>query len=283
MTPYTLIDTPQGFARIEKSWQDLGVSRVALDFEEESNFHVYGEHLCLAQIFDGRAFYIVDVLATGSETLRAFLEGPVEKVMFDCSADSALIRRSCSIRLRNVCDLRVMARLLGFENGLNALIERNLGITVETRADKRRSQMSNWMVRPLRPAQIEYALNDVRYLLCLRQSLMKELSKAPELVRRSLSLMKRCAEPVHPDRPGWERLPGFRKMDRQTRNLLIRLYNARDEIARGRNSPPSYVISKQSLVAMAGQGKPVGVSGLSEAEKKIIEAAFAPPVSSKSG
>ena len=32
------------------------------NFEEESNLHVYGEHLCLIQIFDGNSYYVIDAV-----------------------------------------------------------------------------------------------------------------------------------------------------------------------------------------------------------------------------
>jgi ribonuclease D len=34
--------------------------RIAVDFEGEFNLHVYGEHLCLIQVYDGDVFYIID-------------------------------------------------------------------------------------------------------------------------------------------------------------------------------------------------------------------------------
>ena len=33
---------------------------IAVDFEGEFNLHIYGEHLCLIQIFDGSVYYIID-------------------------------------------------------------------------------------------------------------------------------------------------------------------------------------------------------------------------------
>ena len=35
-------------------------SPIAVDLEGEFNLHIYGEHLCLIQIFDGKDFYIID-------------------------------------------------------------------------------------------------------------------------------------------------------------------------------------------------------------------------------
>lgn len=250
MTDYILIEKDEEVESMLKSWSEEAIGTVAMDFEGEFNLHIYGEHLCLIQIFDGRDFYIVDAMKVSDGALRCLLESPVEKIMFDCSGDSTLVRRNYDIALANVFDLRVVAKALGFENGLSALIERNLKIDTSGKSGKKSKQMSNWLIRPLKPDQIAYALDDVRYLFELRDSLDKELAD-PVLRKRVVSQMVTCARPIHPDKPEWERAPGYKRMPRRTRVYLKHLYIARDAMARKRNCPASYLIDKKTLVKMA--------------------------------
>ena len=50
---YTLITTASALEALVSRWEEKGTLSVAMDFEEESNLHVYGEHLCIIQLFDG--------------------------------------------------------------------------------------------------------------------------------------------------------------------------------------------------------------------------------------
>src|SRR5574344_78343 len=101
MTDYILIEKDEEVESMLKSWSEEAIGTVAMDFEGEFNLHIYGEHLCLIQIFDGRDFYIVDAMKVSDGALRRLLESPVEKIMFDCSGDSTLVRRNYDIALAN--------------------------------------------------------------------------------------------------------------------------------------------------------------------------------------
>ena len=57
-----------------------------------------------------------------------------------------------------------------------SLIERNLKVQSEDAASKKKYQTANWMRRPIPPAQIEYALSDVKYLFDLKESLLSEMA-----------------------------------------------------------------------------------------------------------
>lgn len=250
---YEFIEDDAALAELVESWRRSGLSSVAMDFEGEFNLHVYGEHLCLVQLFDGKRFYIVDALKVSGEALRRLLESPVEKIMFDCMGDSALARRCHGIEIRNVYDLRVAAMALGFKGGLSALIERSLNIDVAGKGGKKRRQMSNWMTRPLKKEQIRYALDDVRHLFQLKRALTEELAGNPRLAKRVEAQMNHCARPSHPDRPEWERAAGYSRMSHRTRVFLKNLFIARDEIARNRNRPASYLIDKKMVSDMAAK------------------------------
>ena len=55
---YIYLDSDE---KIEKALVPLSQKkRIAVDFEGEFNLHIYGEHLCLIQIFDGCDFYLID-------------------------------------------------------------------------------------------------------------------------------------------------------------------------------------------------------------------------------
>ena len=56
MFDYVMIDSDSSLKTQLDFWQAHGITSIAMDFEGEFNLHIYGEHLCLVQIFDGAAY-----------------------------------------------------------------------------------------------------------------------------------------------------------------------------------------------------------------------------------
>ena len=181
--------------------------------------------------------------------------------MFDCSSDSAIARKSLGIALKNVYDIRLIARALGFDGNLSALTERNLGIPAPAGGDKKKYQKANWMKRPLPEDQLAYALDDVKYLFSLKESLDEEArQKLPLSVRRRLETeMKRCALPKHKDRPGWEKICNYRVLPYRQKVYLRHFFTARDNLARRADVPATFILDKHLVVAMAKSGTWEGI------------------------
>ena len=255
---YTFVSKPQELSSLLSQWSERGLESVAMDFEAESNLHCYGEHVCTIQLYDKSRYYIIDALALakseeGLSSMKALLEGPVEKIMFACQSDAALARKALDIQLKNIFDVRVIAIALDFNGNLTSLIERNLGIKAEDAANKKKYQTANWMRRPIPQAQIEYALSDVRYLFDLKDSLLSEM--ASKLTKsqqgRVMHEMKACALQKRPERPGWEKICNFKLLSGREKVFIKHFFLARDGLARKANVPASRILDKHLVVAMA--------------------------------
>ncbi|MBQ7508157.1 MAG: 3'-5' exonuclease [Spirochaetales bacterium] len=260
-TQYDFISTASDLEDLSRRWQEEGVSSLAMDFEEESNLHCYGEHVCTIQLFDGKSFYLVDALALakseqGLAAMKAFLEGPAEKIMFACQSDASLARKALGIQLNNVFDVRVIAMALEFNGNLTGLLERSLGIQPESASAKKKFQTANWMRRPIPPEQIEYALDDVRYLFELKAALVAEMEKTLPVSKRKQVMyeMKHCAEQKNPERPGWEKICNFKLLNAREKVYIKHFFLARDGLARRADVPASRILAKQTVVAMAKAG-----------------------------
>ena len=263
---YTLITTASALEALVSRWEEKGTLSVAMDFEEESNLHVYGEHLCIIQLFDGSSYYILDALALaknpeGLSAMKAFLEGPIEKIMFACQSDASLARKTLNIQLNNIFDVRVIALALGFTGNLNGLIERNLGMSVENPSLKKKYQTANWMRRPIPAEQVEYALGDVQYLFQLKTSLLAEMEKTLKASekKRVAYEMRTCAEQKNPERPGWEKICNFKLLNAREKVYIKHLFLARDTLARKANVPAARILDKRLIVEMAKRGTWKGI------------------------
>ena len=73
MYTYSTIDSDKKLSQLIQSWKQREISSIAMDFEGEFNLHIYGEHLCLIQIFDGQEYFLIDPFKVSKEALKSFL------------------------------------------------------------------------------------------------------------------------------------------------------------------------------------------------------------------
>ena len=111
---------------------------------------------------------------------------------------------------------------------------------------------TDWRRRPLTPAQIRYALDDVRHLLELQTQLTAELEHlgrvewAEDEFRDFLASIEERA-----DEERWRRLPGLHQLNRRGLEAARRLSEWRENEARRQNRPLRQVMRDDLVVAIA--------------------------------
>ena len=152
--------------------------RVAIDTEADS-LHSYREKLCLIQISVPSAViqsvcdFIVDPLSNlDLEPLRHAFESR-EIILHAADYDLRMLRRGLNFTASKIFDTVVAARLLGIrEFSLGALVKRFFDVELH-----KHSQKANWALRPLPARMLQYAVDDVHYLLPLAAKLEEELER----------------------------------------------------------------------------------------------------------
>jgi ribonuclease D len=184
--------------------------------------------------------------------LKAFLQdGGIEKIMFDCASDSALVRKEFGILMENIYDIRVPALALGYTGNLSGLVALYLGEQEEkTNGSKKKNQMTNWLVRPLKDDQVQYALSDVAHLFSLKDILKDGIAKKG-LTDQVNTTMKSIAKPKGPDKPGWTKFSSWKFLSREEKAYLKHFFIARDTLAKKYNVPAVRILDKHVLVDMA--------------------------------
>jgi len=207
----------------------------------------YRAELCLVQVSAASDAWCVDPLAmTDLAPLTRALTAPgTIKVMHASRQDIEVLLPVTGL-VRPVFDTQIAAALAGLpaQVGYAELVRRLIGhelAKTHTRAD--------WSRRPLSPEQIEYALDDVRYLLPLKSLLEEQLQKlgrlewlAEELAAlgdaRSFS-----TEPEH----AWQRIKGLRGLDDERLRLAQQLAAWRERRAIERNRPRGWILDDTAL------------------------------------
>lgn len=252
--------------------------RVALDTEADS-LHSYREKLCLIQISVPSAGILSNVEGsreTASKPLSTSLEAigrsvcdlivdplgdldlgplrhalePSEIVLHGADYDLRMLRRGLNFTPARIFDTLIAVRLLGIrEFSLGALVKRFFGVELH-----KHSQKANWAVRPLPPRMMEYALNDVHYLLPLAGILDDEL----ERVQRRDWFRQSCERAIELASIARERSPdelwrisGAGALDQREGAVLRALWQWREAEAEMADKPPFHILQNHELLKAA--------------------------------
>jgi ribonuclease D len=207
----------------------------------------YRAELCLLQLTTPTGPCCIDPLALpdlGPLVAVLGASGP-QKVLHAARQDLEVLLPVVGL-VAPVFDTQVAAALAGFpaQVGYAELVRRVLGHEL-SKAHTR----TDWSRRPLSPEQIDYALDDVRYLLPLRDALLESLQHRGRLGWLDEELAS-IAEPrglqVDPER-AWLRLKGLQGLDPGRSALAQSLAAWRERRAIAKNRPRGWILDDTAL------------------------------------
>jgi len=142
----------------------------AIDTEADS-LHRYRESLCLIQFAVRGECLLIDPLAIEDLSPLGTYLTEATVWMHGADYDMTMFKRQFGNLPAMVFDTQIGARLLGSKRfGLGDLVTQYFKIDLE-----KSSQKADWGKRPLSPKMIDYALNDVHYLLEMGDMIMAGL------------------------------------------------------------------------------------------------------------
>jgi len=224
---------------------------VSLDTEGDS-LHHYPERLALVQLATPDGVWLIDPLALPDlSPLAPVFAGQAPTVVVHAGDnDLAHLKRRYAFAFRSIFDTSIAARFLGGTSlGLDILLETWLDVTLPPSR-----QRDDWSVRPLTPAQVDYAAADVRHLFALRERLTQELRARGRLhwVEEECAALAAQIVPervIDPD--AYLGVKGARELSPRGLAILRQLWALRDSLARAADRPPFKVLSEDILLAIA--------------------------------
>lgn len=252
-------------------------SRLAVDLEGDS-LHHFKEKLCLLQVSDESADYIVDVLTiTDFGPMKALLEdSSILKVMHGADYDVVSLKRDYGCSINSLFDTAIAAQFLNYEKwGLANLIQRHFGFVLE-----KRYQKHDWSRRPLYWEHIDYARMDTHYLLALYEILKLQLERKDLLdacLEESTCLTQREWNGRQFDGEDFLRVKKAHTLSKESLKVLRTLYETRDGWAKRRDVPVFHYATDAVLFGVA-QNLPEDRSSLIDA----VHSKYAGLVSKKS-
>lgn len=207
----------------------------------------YRAELCLVQLASADLAVCVDPIAVkGVARLAPLLgaNGPV-KVMHASRQDLEVLYPDVGLT-QPVFDTQVAAALAGLPSqiGYGDLVRRMLG-----RELSKAHTRTDWSRRPLSEEQVEYALDDVRYLIPLKEKLEEELARLGRLewLREELEPLTDVRSLVVEPEQAWLRVKGLRGLDEARTRLARSLAAWRERRAVERNRPRGWILEEAAL------------------------------------
>lgn len=246
---FDYIDTPEALAALGAAL--AGSPWIALDTEFVRE-RTYYPQLALIQVADHRRVTCIDPLALESlEPLLAVLYDPeVTKVLHSARQDLEIFFHLRQAPPCPVFDTQRAAALLGQGEhiGYADLVKQLLGVEL----DKSQTR-TDWHRRPLDPAQLAYAADDVRYLREVYQHQRAALEAAGLLERLAADCASLCDPRHYCLRPedAWRRVKGHRQLRGVQLAVLRALAAWREEQAVATDRPRRWIVGDDVLLTLA--------------------------------
>ena len=264
-TEYILIENNADLGKIALKLQKEPA--IGVDLEGDSMFH-YQEKVCLLQISTHSMNIVIDPLSVGDVSPLApiFADARIRKVFHGADYDMRSLYRDFGIEVHSMFDTQIAAKFLGLrETGLASLLKEKFCVSSEKKYQKK-----DWSQRPLPVAMLQYAVQDICYLLPLADILEKKLMEKGRLfcVHEESELLSRVRPNSSGTRPFFLGFKGAARLDPRSLAVLEKVLCFRDQEARRRDCPHFKVMGNNPIMEIVRM-KPVtqsdftGIMGLS--------------------
>jgi ribonuclease D len=244
--PYqpTYLDTDERAALFLDSIAN--VRELAIDTEGAS-FHRFVDRIYLLQLSTQHHSAIIDPLHAGTlPKLGAMIEDrEVEVIFHDADYDLRLLRQDYGWHATHIFDTRVAAQLLGIPAfGLAALLEKFFNVKLD-----KQHQRADWSMRPLTAGMLDYAAQDTRYLLDLRDELRTALEAIGRMSWAQEEFERLESVQFAPDDPAtsFMRTKGARDLKRRELAILRELIAWREARAAALDRATFRVMGNEAL------------------------------------
>ncbi len=212
----------------------------------------YRPELCLVQVSTAEQLFVIDPYECGPlDSFWELLLDPARTVIVHAGREDV---RMCYFQAGtappNVFDVQIAAGLVGmtYPIGYAGLVHDLL----HQRMTKGET-LTDWRQRPLTPAQVRYAYDDVRFLLPAHRKLTERLKRHKRLEwaeeEFATAVRRAVADDVTIER--WRKIKGIGVLNRRELAVAREVYGWRDKFAERLNRPPRFLMRDDLLIEIA--------------------------------
>ena len=235
---YVLLDYKKDKEIILNELSNESILAIDTEFDWRNTYYPI---LSLIQIATSKKILIIDVLnAENFKDLKNLIEKCKMIIFHAVRSDATVLSTSLGLKVENVFDIQIAQNLISKKINQNyaAIVNQYFPIKL-----KKSQTNSNWLKRPLTKTQIDYAVDDVRYLIQIyeeqKKLLQQKLSMALELSKKE-ALLGNLELHI-------SRLAKFNLRDDYARKIFM----WRENYARKKNVPTSYILKNNQIKKIA--------------------------------
>ena len=244
---FRIVDTPEGLDDVVAAL--LEVDRYAIDTE----FHrerTYYPQLALIQIAWHDQLVLIDPIAVDPSALaEVFERDDIVAVLHACAQDLEVLELAAGAAPRQIFDTQIAAAFVGMRTpSLASLHDQLLGMKLP-----KANRLTDWLRRPLEPAQLAYAASDVEHLLEIQDILVERLgaNNRLEWAEAEAELARVKGTTIRKPEDAWLRIKEARTLGTRARTAAREVAAWRERSAQQRNIPVRHVLPDLGVVALA--------------------------------
>lgn len=207
--------------------------------------------------------FLIDAVALNDLSPLGDLLADVQtvKILHDAQQDLWILKHATGVSPQCIFDTRCAAGFAGMSSTLS--LSNLLRMCLDVQLPKTETR-TDWLQRPLSDDQLDYALDDVRYLPALRENLLRSIRRQgrEDWLEDELKLYDDAA--LYDDRDPdvqYQRVKGIGRLSRHELAVVRELAAWREAEAKVRNVPRNRVLGDDAFVDIARR-KPHTLSAL---------------------
>jgi ribonuclease D len=257
---YDYIDSNQKLAQFCSGLTTTDYCVIDTEFIRESTYY---PELALIQIAAGDQLACIDPLAISeiAPLAELLVKDSLLKVFHSSSQDLEILYQKFGLLPTPVFDTQLAAAVLGYNHQISYadLVQQITGVTLEKKHTR-----ANWMRRPLSQDELDYAMDDVRYLLAVYEALNEKLESTRRYswMEKDLRAMSDPSNYQVDMAQLWKRLKGVQKLKGERLQIASELVQWREQVAQRQNRPRRWIVKDEVIVDLARQ-KPADIEALS--------------------
>lgn len=224
--------------------------RIGIDTEFVSE-DTFRPELCLVQVATKDVLAVIDPYRSGdlTEFWQTLCGGQHTTIAHAAREEFNFSLSACGRTPHALFDTQLAAGFCSTEYpaSYSSVVTKFLGV----RASKG-EQRTDWRRRPLTDYQIDYALEDVRYLLPLHDELKRRLNRHGRLAWFDEEMQAWINEVCEArERPRWRRVSGIGNLSMRSLAIVRELWQWRQAEAEQRDVPPRRILRDDLIVELA--------------------------------
>lgn len=227
--------------------QRAGQIGIDTEFVSEDTFY---PELCLIQIATRDEMAVVDPQQVDVKPFwQLLVDGDHTTILHAGREELNFLLKAVNRLPQDLFDIQIAAGFCSneFPAAYGSVVSKFIG-----HKPQKGQQRTDWRRRPLSSAQLNYALEDVRYLLPVCDRLRAMLSERDRLDWLAEEMSTWQAQVVAAqDRQDWRRVSGIGKLNSRSLAIARELWRWRYEEARRRNKPQKRLLRDDLLVELA--------------------------------